>query len=118
MNYQVILKKDKKSAKFNLTFKKGVALNYSPELGCVEHPTTPNIWIKVTEKEIEVVKNYVITGDNNFWYSTTGYVTQKGLASAIKEVKEGIKNGTYNGADGEPSELHIFETGFSDTITL
>lgn len=115
---KVILKKDLKSAKFNVVFKKGIALHYSPELKAVQHPTEPNVYLTVTEKQFEVAKNYVIMGDNNFWYSTTGHVTKKGLQEAIKEVKQGIKENTFDGADGEPSELHVFETGESETIEL
>ena len=48
----VTLKKTKRSAKFNVTFPKGVPLVYSKDLGCVEHPIHKNIWIKVTESEI------------------------------------------------------------------
>ena len=54
-------------------------------------------------------KNYVIMGDNNFWYSTTGEVTKEQLQKEIEEVKEGIKNNTYDVGDcGEPCELHVF----------
>ncbi|MES2515936.1 MAG: hypothetical protein V4580_17415 [Bacteroidota bacterium] len=52
---KVILKKTKTSAKFNVVFPKGVPLNYSKSLGCIEHPTTPNVWITVEEKEFDAV---------------------------------------------------------------
>ena len=52
---KVILRKTKKSAKFGLTFKKGVPMNYSPELQSIEHPMYPNVWIKVKGKEFDVV---------------------------------------------------------------
>src|SRR3989442_402829 len=112
---KVILKKDLKSAKFNVVFKKGIALNYNEGLKSVEHPTESNIWLRVTSKQFEEVKNYVITGDNNFWYSTTGYVTKKQLKTEIEVIKIGIKNNEYGNND-EPNELHIFETGWTDTI--
>lgn len=48
---KVTLKKNLRSAKFNVTFKKGVKLNYSEELKAVEHPTIKNLWLKVTPKQ-------------------------------------------------------------------
>jgi hypothetical protein len=53
---KVILKKDLKSAKFNVLFKKGIPLNYSEGLKSVEHPTEPNIWLRVEPKQFEEVK--------------------------------------------------------------
>lgn len=49
----VTLKKEKVSAKFGVLFPKDVPMNYSESLGCVEHPTKKNIWIKVSKKEFE-----------------------------------------------------------------
>lgn len=49
---QVKLKKTKVSSKFGIVFPKDVPLNYSKNLGSVEHPKQKNIWIKVSEKEI------------------------------------------------------------------
>ena len=116
---KVVLKKDKVSAKFNLTFKKGFVLEYNESLGCVQHPMHPNIWIKVKESEFEVAKNYIIVGDNNFWYYSTGFVTKKALADSIKFVKQGIKDGIFSGQDGEPSELCVYEIkGLGQTIEL
>lgn len=51
----VKLKKEKVSAKFGVVFPKNVDLNYSKDLGCVEHPTTKNVWIKVSEKDLKKV---------------------------------------------------------------
>jgi hypothetical protein len=48
---KVILKRNLKSAKFNVIFKKGVKLNYSEELQAVEHHTIKNLWLKVTPKQ-------------------------------------------------------------------
>ena len=48
---KVTLKRNLKSAKFNVTFKKGIKLNYSEGLQAVEHPTIKNLWLKVTPKQ-------------------------------------------------------------------
>ena len=114
---KVILKKDKKSAKFNVTFKKGIALNYSSELESIQHPTMSNVWLKVKSKDFEVAKNYVIMGDNNFWYSTTGEITKDQLDKEIDLVMRGIEAGDYD-HNSKPNELHVFETGWSDTIEI
>ncbi len=115
---KVILKRDLTSKKFDVVFKKGFALNYDEKTKSVEHQTQANVWLSVKETQFEEAKNYVIMGDNNFWYSTTGYVTKKLLEKDIKDVKENIKNKFYDGVDGEPNELYVFETGWSDTIEL
>lgn len=48
---KVLLKKDLKSKKFNVIFKKGVPLNYDENLKSVEHPTNKNIWLRVEPKQ-------------------------------------------------------------------
>lgn len=51
----VILKTEKRSKKFNVTFPKNVELNYSESLKCVEHPKIKNVWISVSSKDFKTV---------------------------------------------------------------
>ena len=61
------------------------------------------------------MKNYIIVGDNNYWYSTTGLVTEEQLQEEIKKVKEYIKDNL----EEEVSELYVYETSESSlTINL
>jgi hypothetical protein len=50
---KVILKRNMTSAKFNVKFPKGIALEYSKSLEAVEHPTTKNVWLGVKEKDFK-----------------------------------------------------------------
>jgi len=55
-------------------------------------------------------KKYVILGDNNFWYHTTGEITEQELKDELNEVKEGIENGIYEDFEfGEVNTLFAFE---------
>jgi hypothetical protein len=117
-NMKVVLKRTLKSAKFNVVFKSGMAMNYSPELKSVQHPFQPNIWLVVKDSQFEVAKNYVICGDNNYWYSTTGYITKKQLKAEIAQVKKGIKEYLFDNDEMDVSELHVFEVADSETIEL
>lgn len=56
-------------------------------------------------------KNYIIVGDNNYWYDTTGLVTEKQLEKEIEEVKQGISDNIYRGDHTEPEQLFVFEVG-------
>ena len=116
-NMKVILKKDLAATKFNTVFKKGIPLNYNEDLKAVEHPTMSNIWRVVKPNQFEIAKNYVIMGDNNFWYCYISEVTKKGLKEAIKEIKDEIKINLYE-TDSKPYELHVFETIMRDTIKI
>jgi len=114
---KVILKKDLAATKFNTVFKKGIPLNYNEDLKAVEYPTMSNIWRVVKPNQFEIAKNYVIMGDNNFWYCYISEVTKKGLKEAIKEIKDEIKINLYE-TDSKPYELHVFETIMRDTIKI
>jgi len=61
------------------------------------------------------MKNYIIVGDNNFWYSTTGLVTEEKLQEEIQLVKQGIASGLYesNGV----SELYVYEAS-ENSLTI
>ena len=51
-------------------------------------------------------KRYIIVGDNNFWYATTGEITAKELKTEIKYVKENIDVYEH---DVKPSQLFVYE---------
>jgi hypothetical protein len=113
---RVVLKKAIKTNE-GMVYPSGIAMNYDKKTKSVQHPTNSNFHLVVKKSQIEEVKNYVILGDNNFWYSTTGETTKKSLHKEIETVMEGIKNGSYETAS-EPTELHVFETASSAMIDL
>lgn len=53
---KVTLKRNIKSAKFNVTFPKGKSLNYSKELQAVEHHNCEGLYIRVEEKDFTIDK--------------------------------------------------------------
>lgn len=60
------------------------------------------------------MKNYIIVGDNNYWYSTTGLVTQEQLQSEIDMVKQYIIDNLE-----EVNELYVYEASESSlTVNL
>ena len=60
------------------------------------------------------MKNYIIVGDNNYWYSTTGLVTQEQLQSEIAMVKQYIIDNLE-----EVNELYVYEASeLSLTVNL
>ena len=60
------------------------------------------------------MKNYIIVGDNNYWYSTTGLVTEEQLKEEIEMVKQYIKDNQE-----EVFELYVYEVSESSlTINL
>lgn len=60
------------------------------------------------------MKNYIIVGDNNCWYSTTGLVTQEQLQSEIDMVKQCIIDNSE-----EVNELYVYEASESSlTVNL
>ncbi|MDP2692731.1 MAG: hypothetical protein Q8O88_03785 [bacterium] len=56
-------------------------------------------------------KNYIIVGDNNYWYHTTGLVTKKQLEAEIEEIKQNISDNIYRGDHTEPEQLFAYEVG-------
>lgn len=52
------------------------------------------------------MKNYIIVGDNNFWYSYLKEVTEKELKKELKNIKENLSD--YNN-ESEPTELYVYE---------
>lgn len=61
------------------------------------------------------MKNYIIVGDNNTWYATTGLVTEQGLQEEIKRVKEYVNEDK----DEFVSELYVYEASETSlTINL
>ena len=60
------------------------------------------------------MKNYIIVGDNNYWYSTTGLVTKEQLQNEIAMVKQYIKDNRE-----DANELYVYEASESSlTINL
>lgn len=60
------------------------------------------------------MKNYIIVGDNNFWYSTTGLVTKEQLQNEIEMVKQYIIDNLE-----QVNELYVYEASESSlTINL
>ncbi len=55
-------------------------------------------------------KKYTILGDNNFWYATTGEITNEELNDILKEIKEGIDNNEYEHGS-KPTLLYVHEVG-------
>lgn len=52
-------------------------------------------------------KDYIIVGDNNYWYATL--TDKKHIESELKEIKSNILDGVY-GAGGESAEtLYVYE---------
>lgn len=62
-------------------------------------------------------KSYIIVGDNNFWYHTTGQVSEDELYEEIEYVKEGIAEGRYAHV-AEPKYLYAYEAYKSEVIKL
>ena len=64
------------------------------------------------------MKNYIIVGDNNFWYSTTGLVTEEQLQNEIQRVKDHIKENEYESSE-KATELYVYEASETSlTINL
>ena len=64
------------------------------------------------------MKNYIIVGDNNFWYSKTGLVTEEQLQERIQEVKEYAKGNIYENEE-KATELYVYEASETSlTINL
>ena len=61
------------------------------------------------------MKNYIIVGDNNFWYSTTGLITEEVLKQTIEEIKDYIK---INNEEEEPTTLYVYETSEETSLTI
>ena len=60
------------------------------------------------------MKNYIIVGDNNCWYSTTGLVTKEQLQNEIAIVRQYIKDNQE-----DANELYVYEASESSlTINL
>ncbi len=60
------------------------------------------------------MKNYIIAGDNNYWYSTTGLVTKEQLQNEITIVRQYIKDNQE-----DANELYVYEASESSlTINL
>ena len=60
------------------------------------------------------MKNYIIVGDNNYWYSTTGLVTKEQLQNEITIVRRYIKDNQE-----DANELYVYEASESSlTINL
>lgn len=60
------------------------------------------------------MKNYIIVGDNNYWYSTTGLVTKEQLQNEITIVRQYIKDNQE-----DANELYVYEASESSlTINL
>ena len=60
------------------------------------------------------MKNYIIVGDNNYWYSTTGLVTKEQLQKEITIVRQYIKDNQE-----DANELYVYEASESSlTINL
>ena len=60
------------------------------------------------------MKNYIIVGDNNYWYSTTGLITEEQLQNEIAMVKQYIKDNQE-----EVYEIYVYEASETSlTINL
>lgn len=56
-------------------------------------------------------QRYIIVGDNNYWYATTGPVTKEGLKEEIERVRNEIKMGPdmFSPQPGsDPTELFAY----------
>lgn len=56
-------------------------------------------------------KNYIIVGDNNFWYATLFRTTEKGANKELNRIRKQIEEGVGSEFD-EPSEastLYLYE---------
>lgn len=62
-------------------------------------------------------KNYIIVGDNDFWYAVINDVTDAELQEQIEEVKAGIKNNDYQ-TPMEVSTLFVYEVSARTVIEL
>lgn len=63
-------------------------------------------------------KTYIIVGNNNFWYGTTGLITEEELESELVAIKQRIANNEYEGEDSTPNELFAYEVVNRKTFTL
>jgi hypothetical protein len=62
-------------------------------------------------------KSYIIVGDNNFWYATTGEITEKELKTELKNVQTKIIQNEYSDFEnGDPSELIAYEAKQAHTL--
>ena len=52
-----------------------------------------------------MTKEYIIVGDNNYWYATLNS-TEKIARAEMKRIKKDIKNNVY---DDLADELYLFE---------
>jgi hypothetical protein len=65
------------------------------------------------------MKNYIIVGDNNFWYATTEKVSEKKAIILMKEIKKGIKKDMFEDEyNGKPSSLYLYEAKSVAEINL
>lgn len=53
------------------------------------------------------MKEYIIVGDNNFWYSFFQAKTKAQIKAEIKEVKKLLKNKQYD--DNNCCQLYVYE---------
>ncbi len=53
-------------------------------------------------------KQYVIVGDNNFWYAVTGLVDHLELKEEVNEIWRQIANGDFR--DNSATELYAYPT--------
>ena len=56
-------------------------------------------------------QRYIIVGDNNYWYATTGMIDENGLKEEIERVRSEIKMGPdmFSPQPGsEPVELYAY----------
>ena len=59
----------------------------------------------------EELKNYIIVGDNNYWYSSLKQVTKQELQDEIDKIKNDIiEFGFDESIETEPNKLYIHET--------
>lgn len=62
-------------------------------------------------------KEYIIVGDNNYWYSTCNNLED--ADTELKQIKNHIKSGVYEGElAGEAEELYIYEAKEIKSITI
>lgn len=52
-------------------------------------------------------KSYIVVGDNNYWYATTGLMTKKQGLEVLKRVKKEIKKHIYE--DNGAEYIHLYE---------
>jgi hypothetical protein len=62
------------------------------------------------------MKNYIIIGDNNYWYSTFDAKFAHEVTEQIELVKAGIKDNLYE--INTANKLYIYETKLITEINL